>query len=130
MNVETMERIMEFCMGKIPDEDLMKLDEMLSSRIPAKAMAADAAIKRREILAMDCQARGYSVTRKRVLKAVAEDRAAIEALHPHMFRLGDSSAIGAVPAGQVVHSRQPSRPMTEAERVEAAKAFPNMFKKG
>ncbi|MGX9982930.1 hypothetical protein [Methylobacterium fujisawaense] len=124
MNVETMERIMEFCMGKIPDDDLMKLDEMLSSQIPAKAMAADAAIKRREILAMDCQARGYSVTRKRVLKAVAEDRAAIEALHPHMFRLGSGNSIGfAAPM-----PAKPSRPMTEAERDETAKAFPNMFK--
>lgn len=130
MNVETMERIMEFCIGKIPDDDLLKLDEMLSSQIPAKDMAADAAIKRREILAMDCQTRGYNVTRKRVLKAVAEDRAAIEALHPHMFRLGNGSAVGAVPPGQVLHSRHPSRPMTTAEKAEAERAFPNMFKEG
>ena len=47
MNVETMERLLEFCIGKIPDDDVLKLEEMLSSQVPAKAIAADAALKRR-----------------------------------------------------------------------------------
>lgn len=128
MNVETMERLLEFCMGKIPDDDMLTLEEMLSSQVPAKDMAADAAIKRREILAMDCQTRGYGVTRKRGAQAIVQDRAAIEKLTPHMFRLGDGSAVGAVPPGRVVQSRQPSRPMTASERAEAEKMFPAMFK--
>lgn len=128
MNVETMERLLEFCIGKIPDEDMLALHDMLAKGVPAKEMAADAAIKGRQILAMDCQARGYSVVNKRGLMAIAADRDAIVALTPDMFRLSDGSAVGAVPAGKVIHSKQPSRPMTASERAAASKAFPNMFK--
>lgn len=127
MNVETMERIMEFCMGKIPDDDLMKLDEMLSSQIPAKAIAADAALRRRAILAMDCQARGYGVMRKRVLKAVAEDRAEIEKLTPHMFRLSEEKSHGMIPALPMPQKLQ--GPLSKDERAELKAEFPNMFKK-
>lgn len=128
MNTQTMEQLLEFCIGKIPDEDLMTLEKMLAAQIPAKEIAADAALKRRATLAMDCQQRGYAVRRKRGLHSIAQDRDAILALHPHMFRLSDSSMLGAVPAGKVVHSRKPSRPMTSTERAAVKKMFPNMFK--
>ncbi len=128
MTPQTMERILEFCLGKIPDDDLLTLEDMLAKGVPAKDMAADAAIKRRDLLAMDCQARGYAVTRKRVLHDIVQDRAAIEALYPDMFRLGDGNRIGAVPPGKVILNRAPSRPMTKAEQAESAKMFPHMFK--
>lgn len=128
MNVETMERLLEFCIGKIPDEDMLTLHDMLANGVPAKEMAADAAIKGRQILAMDCETRGYSVVRKRVAQAIVADRVAIEEMTPHMFRLSDGSAAGAVPPGKVIHSKQPSRPMTASERAAASKVFPNMFK--
>jgi hypothetical protein len=127
MNVETMERLLEFCMGKIPDEDLLKLDEMLSSRVKAEDMAADAALRRRASLALDCRSRGYSVTRKRVLKAVAEDRAAIEALTPHMFRLSEEKSRGIVQAVPMPQKFQ--GPLTKDERADVDAQFPNMFKK-
>ncbi len=63
MTLETMENLLDFCLGKIPDEDLMTLHEMLAKGVSDKAMAADAAIKRRTRLAMDCQTRGYKVVR-------------------------------------------------------------------
>jgi len=125
MTPQTMERILEFCLGKIPDEDLMTLEDMLAKGVPAKDMAAEAAIKRSELLAMNCQARGYAVTRKRVMQDIVQDRAAIEALHPDMFRLGDGkpgAITAAVPLNRPV--RQPK--LTEAERQQVAEAFPNM----
>ena len=125
MTPETMESLLEFCMGKIPDEDLMTLHEMLAKGVSDKAMATDASIKRRTRLAMDCQSRGYKVVRKRVAMDVAQDRDAILAMHPHMFRIADGSNVGFVkpmPAKR-------SRPMTAAEKAESEAAFPHMFKK-
>lgn len=127
MTPQTMESLLEFCMGKIPDDDLLKLEEMLSSRVSDRDMAADAAIKRREILAMDFQVRGYRVTRKRVLKAVAEDRAAIEKLTPHMFRLSGEKSGGMVPALPMPSKLQGRLAKDERATLEAE--FPNMFKK-
>ena len=127
MTPQTMESLLEFCMGKIPDDDLLKLEEMLSSRVSDRDMAADAAIKRREILAMDCQARGYNVVRKRVLKAVAEDRAAIEKLTPHMFRLSSEQSRGIIPALPMPQKSQ--GPLASDERGALEAEFPNMFKK-
>ncbi|MGH1590440.1 hypothetical protein ACRBEV_21515 [Methylobacterium phyllosphaerae] len=114
-------------MGKIPDDDLLKLEEMLTSRVSDRDMAADAAIKRRETLALDCQARGFSVTRKRVLKAVAEDRAELEKLTPHMFRLSGEKSRGMVPAIPMPQKLQ--GPLAKDERAALEAEFPNMFKK-
>lgn len=127
MTPQTMENLLEFCLGKIPDDDLLKLEEMLSSRVSDRDMAADAAIKRRETLALDCHARGFSVTRKRVLKAVAEDRAEIEKLTPHMFRLSGENSRGMIPALPMPQKLQ--GPLTKDERAELKEEFPNMFKK-
>lgn len=125
MTPQTMESILEFCMGKIPDEDLMTLEEMLAKGVPAKDMAADAAIKRRTKLALDCRSRGYAVTRKRIAQDIVADRAAIEALTPNMFRIGDGSNVGYVPPTPA----KPTRPMTAAEKAEAEAAFPHMARK-
>lgn len=128
MTPETMENLLEFCMGKITDEDLMTLEEMLAKQVPAKEIAADAAIKRRVKLAMDCQARGYRVQRKRAAQAIVADRDIILGLHPDMFRLSDPSKIGAVPTGSVKPRTKPHR-MTETEVAASEKAFPHMFRK-
>ncbi|MGC5779835.1 hypothetical protein [Methylobacterium sp. NFXW15] len=125
MTPQTMESILEFCMGKIPDEDLMTLEEMMAKQVPAKEIAADAAIKRRAKLAMDCALRGYKVERKRAAQTIVADRDAILALHPNMFRIGDGSNVGFV---KPMTAKQ-AKPMTEAERTESAAAFPHMFKK-
>ena len=125
MTPKIMESLLDFCMGKIPNEDLMTLEEMLAKGVSDKAMAADAAIKRRTRLAMDCQTRGYRVVRKRVAMDVAQDRDAILAMHPHMFRISDGSNVGFVKPMPAKRSQL----MTAAEKAESEVAFPHMFKK-
>jgi len=58
MTPKTMESIIELCTPKLSEEDVLKLDAMLAKLVPPKAMAADAAIKRRQMLALDSRARG------------------------------------------------------------------------
>lgn len=57
MTPQTMNKILEFCAPKLSEADVLKLDELLDKCVPAKAMAADAAIKRRQVLALDSQNR-------------------------------------------------------------------------
>lgn len=128
MTPQTMEQVLEFCLGKIEDDDMLTLHDMLDKAVPAKDMAADAAIKRRTKLATDCALRGYKVSQKRIAMDILADRDAILAMTPHMFRMEGGSKVGAVPEGQV-KSRTKSRRMTEAERTESEKAFPHMFRK-
>lgn len=128
MTPQIMESILEFCMGKIPDEDLMTLEEMLAKGVPAKDMAADAAIKRRTKLAMDFQSRGYKVTQKRVARDIVMDREAIQALTPDMFRL-DTGKPGAITAAMPMNRRTQQPKLTKAERREVAEAFPHMTRK-
>ena len=129
MTPQTMERLLEFCMGKIPDEDLMTLEEMLAKQVPAKEIAADAAIKRRAKLAMDCALRGYKVERKRAAQTIVADRDTILSLHPNMFRLSDGKP-GGVTAAVPMPKRASQRPkLSETERQEIANTFPNMSRK-
>lgn len=60
MTPRTMNKILEFCAPKLSQADVLRLDELLDKCVPAKAMAADAAIKRRQMLALDSQNRRAS----------------------------------------------------------------------
>jgi hypothetical protein len=123
-----MERLLEFCLGKIPDEDLMTLEEMLAKGVPDRVMASDAAIKRRTKLAMDCQSRGYKVVQKRVAMDIVQDRDAILAMNPDMFRLGGSQP-GAITAAMPLDRRTRQPTLSEADHQEIAKTFPHMARK-
>ena len=125
MTPETMEQILEFCMGKIEDDDMLTLHDMLADGVPDKDMAADAAIKRRTKLAMDFTLHGRAPTRTRIAKDIAQDREAIIKLYPHMFRMGGNDRAGAITEARPLRAKR-TRVMTAAEKAEAEAMFPNM----
>jgi hypothetical protein len=128
MTPETMEQLLEFCLGKIPDDDMLTLQDMLTKAVPAKDLAADAAIKRRAKLATDCALRGYKVSQKRIAMDIVADRDAILALNPDMFRLSNGKP-GAITAAMPLNRQTQQPKLSEAERRQVAEAFPNMTRK-
>ncbi|BAU89378.1 hypothetical protein MPPM_0773 [Methylorubrum populi] len=98
-----MDRILELCVPKLSEEDLLILEGKLAKMIPAETLAADSALKRRTLLAMDSRKRGTASHRQyagRALsvteqKALAKDASPIpavdvgvlEAMFPNMKRM-------------------------------------------
>ncbi|MGH1571386.1 hypothetical protein ACRAWG_12655 [Methylobacterium sp. P31] len=126
--------ILAFLSGKLSDADFTTVTDMLDDVVdaaedlnPTKSMAKDAfpASTRRAIRRGRRDAvLGYDARPARLTAVMAADEAAVKAALPHHGRIGNGGSVGyAAPMPP-----KPSRPMTAAEKAEASKAFPNMFK--
>ncbi|MET3411644.1 hypothetical protein [Methylobacterium sp. 1030] len=127
--------ILTFLSSKLSEGDFATITDMLDDVIdkaedlnPTKRMAADAlpaATRRIVRRAVRAPLLGYDARPDGMGMALdAQREATTKAVLPNHGRLKDAGSFGyAAPM-----PRKPSRPMTEAERAETARAFPNMFK--
>lgn len=108
MTPQTMNDILEVCAPTLSEKDMMDLGEMLAKKIPPKAMAADAVMKCRGMVALDGSIRG-AVRRQYSNGALSvTDKLALDA------RLSPAER------------RARARPLTVEQSAEVKRMFPHM----